>query len=60
MKPIMPLRFLLPIGLLLMAASFILKRFVALPHFANGTLMGVGIGIIFLSLVYYANTKQKL
>jgi hypothetical protein len=60
MKPVIPLRFLLPIGLFLLSASFMVKHFVTLPDFANGLLIGVGIGIIFLSLIYYANTKQKL
>jgi hypothetical protein len=60
MKPVIPLRFLLPIGLLLISASFIINHFVVIHDFAHGLLMGVGIGITFLSLVYYANTKQKL
>ena len=58
MKPIMPIRFLLPIGLLVISASFIIKRFVTIPDFANGLIYGVGFGIIILSIIYKSRSKQ--
>ncbi len=42
---------MLPVGLLLLAASFILKHFFILPDFVDGFLKGIGIGIIFISLI---------
>jgi len=51
MKPIIPFRFLLPIGLLLLTASFFFKQFLVLPDFADGFLKGLGIGLIFISLI---------
>ncbi|MDP9079421.1 MAG: hypothetical protein M3O71_18470 [Bacteroidota bacterium] len=51
MKSIIPLKFMLPVGLLLLAASFILKHFFILPDFVDGFLKGIGIGIIFISLI---------
>lgn len=42
---------MLTVGLLLMSASFILSHFVKMPDFVDGALKGVGIGIIFLSLI---------
>ena len=59
MKPIIPVRFLLPIGLLLLSASFILKHFFVLPDFADGFLKGIGIGIIFISLIRQWYLKQS-
>ena len=58
MKPVLPLRFLLPIGLLILSAGLMLRHFATLPDFANGLLMGVGIGILVLSLIYKGKVKQ--
>jgi len=60
MKPVLPLRFLLPAGLFILSAGLMLRHFATLPDFANGLLMGVGIGIIFLSLIYMGKVKQGL
>ncbi|WP_428328976.1 hypothetical protein [Mucilaginibacter sp.] len=51
MKPIIPVKYLLALGLLLLSASFILKHYFALPDFADGFLKGTGIGIIMLVLI---------
>lgn len=58
MKPVLPLKFLVPIGLLLLSASFILKHYTQLPDVADGFLKGLSIGILFLSLVTYAKGKS--
>lgn len=50
MRPLFPVKYMLPVGLLLISASFILSHFVAMPDFWDGMLKGVGIGIVFLSL----------
>lgn len=59
MKAIIPLKFMLPFGLFLLAGSFILKHFFALPDFADGFLKGAGIGIIFLSLIKQWYIKRE-
>ena len=51
MRPLFPVKYMLPAGLLLISASFILSHFVAMPDFVDGMLKGAGIGIIFLSLI---------
>jgi len=43
-------RLLLPIGLLLISASFIIKHFMDVPDFIDGFLKGVGIGLLILAL----------
>jgi hypothetical protein len=60
MKPVLPLRFLLPAGLFILSAGLMLRHFASLPDFANGILMGVGIGILVLSLIYTVKGKQAL
>jgi hypothetical protein len=58
MRPVIPIRFLLPIGLLLLPASFIIKRLFNIPDFADGLLYGIGFGIIILSLIRKSKSKQ--
>ena len=51
MKPLFPVKYMLPVGLLVISASLILSHFVKMPDFVDGALKGVGIGVIFLSLI---------
>jgi len=60
MKPVIPIRYLLPVGLLMLSASFIIKHIFTLPDFADGFIKGAGIGVIFLSLVYIFKTRQSM
>jgi hypothetical protein len=43
MKPILPLRFVLPVGLLLLFSGLLLNNFHLVPDFASGFLIGLGI-----------------
>jgi hypothetical protein len=52
MKPIIPVKFLVPIGLLLLSLSIVLRQFAHLPNFVNGFLGGLAIGILIISLIY--------
>jgi hypothetical protein len=45
MKPIMPLRFILPIGLLFLFVGLLLNNFHLVPDFASGFLIGLGIAL---------------
>ncbi len=49
---------MLLVGLLLISASLILSHFVTMPDFVDGALKGVGIGIIFLSLIKSKTIKR--
>ncbi|NCD69378.1 hypothetical protein [Mucilaginibacter agri] len=60
MKPLLPVRFLIPIGLLIISASFVVKHFAAVPDFADGFLKGIGIGILVLSLIFLSRSKQTV
>jgi len=51
MRPLFPVKYMLPVGLLLISASLILRHFIKMPDFVDGALKGMGIGIIFLSLI---------
>jgi len=50
---------LLPIGLLVLSASFILKGFVHINDFVEGLLKGGGIGFLFLSMMLRARYPKK-
>ncbi|MDT3401386.1 hypothetical protein [Mucilaginibacter terrae] len=58
MKTDLPIRLLMPAGLFIISASFIVGHYTALPDFANGLLLGVGIGLIFLSVMGNFRGKQ--
>ena len=57
MKPLLPARFVLPIGLLLLSIGIILKNFNLIPDFADGFLAGLGGTLIVASFVkkWYVN-----
>ncbi|SHN11620.1 hypothetical protein [Mucilaginibacter sp. OK098] len=59
MKPLIPVKFIIPLGLLLLSASFILKQFFVLPDFADGFLKGAGIGIILIAFIKQWYVKQS-
>lgn len=61
MKPLIPLKFMLPVGLFIIALSFILTNFLNIPDWANGFLKGLGIGIIVISLIkgWYVKRTQE-
>ena len=61
MKPLIPLKFMLPSGLFIIAISFILTHFLNIPDWANGFLKGMGIGIIGISLIkqWYVKRTQE-
>jgi hypothetical protein len=46
MKPLLPLRLVLLIGLLLFFGSFVLKHFGLIPDFVDGLMLGLGVGMI--------------
>jgi hypothetical protein len=58
MKPILPLRFLFPVGLLILAASFVLKHFVPVSDVADGFMKGLSISILIMSIASYAHRKS--
>lgn len=59
-KPLMPLKMMLPIGLLLIAGTSIINRFVVvLPDFATGSLMGIGIGLMIVSIIKQNRAKAS-
>lgn len=58
MKPLTRVKYMLSTGLLLISASFIFSRFFAMPDFADGLLKGVGIGLIFLSMIRSRDIKS--
>ncbi len=51
MKPLINPKFILPLGLLLMSVTLILKNFNLLPAFLNGFLMGLAISFIIGSFI---------
>ena len=61
MKPLIPLKFMLPAGLFIFAISFILTHFLNIPDWSNGFLKGMGIGIIGISLIkqWYVKRTQE-
>lgn len=42
---------LLPIGLLVMSAPFVINRFTEISDFDDGILRGIGVGLILLALL---------
>lgn len=59
MKPIIAVKFIIPIGLLLLSTSFIIEHFFIVPDFFDGILKGVGIGIILLALIKQGSVKRS-
>ena len=51
MKPILPLRFVLPVGLLLLFGGLLLNNFHLVPDFASGFLIGLGIALVVGSFI---------
>ena len=58
MKKIDINKLLLPIGLLLMPLTFIIKHFVEVPDFADGLFKGVAIGVLILALLNQNKMKR--
>jgi hypothetical protein len=60
-KPLIPIKFILPLGILLLAAGFIVKAFFNIPDYIHGFLIGAGIGIILLSIIklWYTSRAEK-
>lgn len=52
MKPLIPIKYMLPIGLFLLALSFFIKRFYSSePDAIDGLLKGFSIGLLVLYLI---------
>ena len=51
--------FLLMIGLIVLNADFILKRFIEIPDVYLGGLKGFGIGLLILSLILKSKNRSK-
>ena len=58
-KPLLPIKLMAPIGLFLLSAGILIKHFAAVPDFIDGFLKGIGIGMIFFSLVYQWYAKRN-
>ncbi|MCZ4408806.1 hypothetical protein O3Q51_08305 [Cryomorphaceae bacterium 1068] len=43
---------LLAIGLLIIAASQVVSHYIVLPDFANGVLIGTGVGLLLIALIF--------
>jgi hypothetical protein len=43
---------LIPIGMLVIATSQILSKFIELPDLAKGSLIGLGIGLVLTSFIF--------
>lgn len=49
---------LLSLGLFVISSSFILKHFINLSDAENGFIIGVGIGLEIVSLIYYRKKRK--
>ena len=58
-KPLLPLRLVLPIGIMLFSGSFVLKYFGLITDFVNGLMLGLGIGMIAGSLIKKWHLKRS-
>ncbi|QRM90367.1 hypothetical protein FG167_14345 [Lacinutrix sp. WUR7] len=43
---------LIPIGMFVIAASQVFSHYFALPDFAKGSFVGIGIGLLIIALIY--------
>ena len=59
MTPILTYRLLVPLGLLFIVAGLLVNHFTKMPDFYQGGLMGVGIGVMIVSLIKQLPFKRS-
>jgi hypothetical protein len=60
-RKIMPVKLFAPVGLLLICGSNLVNRFITpMPDFVMGSLMGIGIGLMIMSIIKFKRSKATV
>ncbi|MEO6522842.1 MAG: hypothetical protein ABIN91_14255 [Mucilaginibacter sp.] len=54
-----PALYCLVLGLLVISATQVLSRYLNMPDFVHGCLMGLGLGVEWFAFILVARTKRK-
>jgi hypothetical protein len=61
MKPVIPKKFIIALGIVLVACSFPIQHFVVVPDFLKGVMRGIGFSMVFITIgnYWYSNRVKN-